>query len=284
MKHKITKAVLPVAGLGTRVMPLTLHQPKAMIGIVDRPMIHYVIDEILAAGIKHIIIVSNPRQTEFKKYFDYLKNDPEWRKLNVRFSFAVQKKPRGNGDAVLAASRFLRNEPFLICFSDDLLVNLMPDNQTPPLKTFLEIFEKTQSPILILEPVAKKIVSRYGVVAANKSSLYKNLYRINDVVEKPPAKKAPSNLTIIGRYVINSKILSIVKELSKITPSNKEIYLSDALKIYLKNGGSVFGWRFPGKRFDCGSKIGLIKAQAYFAFHHPQLKKEFRKYLKTLKQ
>jgi len=276
-------AVLPVAGLGTRVMPLTLHQPKAMIGIVDRPMVHYVIDEIVAAGIRHIIIVTKPNQPEFKKYLDFIKADPEWRKSKVKIDLAVQKNPWGNGDAVFAARKYLKRRPFLVCFSDDLLVE-----KKPPMKTLIDLFNKTGSPTLALESVPIKSVSRYGVVAYPKwaeshacRQAGKALIPITDVVEKPTPSEAPSNLTIIGRYVLTPAILD---EIGKLYPYHgKEIGLADALKNYIYEGGRIYGWHFKGKRFDAGSMIGLMQAQAYFGLHHKKLGKEFRKYLNESK-
>ncbi len=272
---KIKTAILPVAGLGTRVMPLTFHQPKAMIGIVDRPMIHYVIDEIVSAGIKHIVIVHSPNQTEFKRYIEHLEKDTNWKKLNVKFDFAVQENLIGNGDAIYAAKKFFENEPFLVCFSDDLLVD-----RKPPMEKLIGLFRKTDSPIVVLEPVEKKFVSRYGVVKAKKSKLSKDLYEINDVVEKPKAEEAPSNLTIIGRYVLTPKILDYIGALYPY--KGKEIGLADALKRYANDGNELYGWHFRGKRFDAGSKIGILKAQAYFGIHHKEFGPEFKKYLKGL--
>lgn len=271
---KITTAVLPVAGLGSRVMPLTLHQPKGMIGIVDRPMVHYVIDEIVSAGVQNIIIVHGPKQEEFKKYAKHLEQDPSWKKLGVKFNFVIQTKPRGNGDAVYVARKFLKNEPFLVCFSDDLLAD-----KKPPMKTLVEFYEKTKAPTVVLEPVPKNIVHRYGVVKANKSRI-KDFYKISDVVEKPKTEEAPSNLTIIGRYVLNQ---DIIKYLGKLYPyKGKEIGLADALKNYANEGGELYGWHFKGKRFDAGSKIGILQAQAYFGIHHKEFGPEFKKYLKGI--
>ncbi len=272
---KVKTAILPVAGLGTRVLPLSMHQPKAMIGIVDRPMIHYVMEEVAAAGINNIIIVTGPDQPEFQKYADYLRHDPAWPGSRLKIGFAVQEKPYGNGDAVFAAKKYLADEPFVVCFSDDLLA----DNP-PPLKTFVEVFEKVNAPLVMLEPVPQALVSRYGVVKAQKSELAKGLYAISDVVEKPRAEEAPSNLTIIGRYVLTPAIL---EELSKLYPVNgKEIGLAEALKNYAARGEKLYGWHFPGKRFDAGSKMGILKAQAYFGTRHRELGEEFSGYLKDL--
>lgn len=277
-KHNlnITTAILPVAGLGTRIMPLTLHQPKAMIGIVDRPIIHYIIDEIVAAGIKHIILVTSPSQPEFKKYINHLEKNPDWKKLNIKFDFAIQKNLWGNGDAVYAARQFIKkDESFLVCFGDDLM-----DDSYPPLKTMVGLFAKTGAPIVALEKVPKKIVFQYGVVKISKSGIDKDLYRIEDVVEKPRPEEAPSDLAIIGRYILTPAILKSIEGL--LPHKDKEIALADALKKYALAGGDIYGWQFKGKRFDAGSKIGLLKAQVYFGLRHHQLGPEFGKYLREI--
>lgn len=269
---KIKTAVLPVAGLGSRVMPLTVHQPKAMIGIVDRPMIHYIIDEIVAGGIKQIVIVTGPNQKEFKGYIRHLQSEPEWKKLRIKFNFVIQKHPNGNGDAIYIAKKLLRNHPFLVYFPDDLL-----EISTQPTKTLIKMFNKVGKPIVALEPVPKIDVPKYGVVKPSRTKLSKDLYLIEDVVEKPKLSEAPSNLTIIGRYVLNSDILN---ELSKLYPiKNKEIGLADALKNYVLQGGKLYGWHFRGARFDAGSKIGILKAQAYFGIKHKEMGREFKRYL-----
>ncbi len=271
---KVKKAIVPVAGLGIRVMPLTLHQPKAMIGIVDRPIIHYVLDEIVAAGVREIIFVTGPNQPEFKKYISYLESNPEWQKLKVKFEFVVQQEPLGNGDAVYAARSFIKNEPFLVCFGDDLLAD-----KNPPLKTLVGLFQKTGAPIVTLEPVPGQLVSSYGVVRSIPSPLAKDLHLITDVVEKPEIGKAPSNLTIIGRYILTPAIFQEIKALYPY--QGKEIALAHALKNYAAGGDKLYGWHFRGKRFDAGSKIGILKAQVYFGLRHKDFGPEFQKYLKA---
>lgn len=267
---------MPVAGLGTRVMPLTLHQPKAMIGIADRPMVHYVVDELAAANIKNIIIVVGPGQKEFQKYFNYLKKDPEWAKLNLNFQFVVQKQPRGNGHAILVGKKFIkRGEPFLAAFGDDLI-----PAADSALKNLIKDFAASRRPCLLLEKTPKKLLSRYGVVKIAKKS--RNPSPIIDIVEKPAPEKAPSNLTIIGRYVLPYEIFRYLKIITEKNPKNKEIYLTDAFKIYIQKKGALTGRVFNGCKFDGGSKIGILKAQAYFSYHHPVFKKEYRKYLKKL--
>lgn len=273
---KITKAILPVAGLGTRVMPLTLHQPKSMIGIVDRPMIHYVVDELATAGIKTIILIIGPKQKEFRQYLDYLKKDLEWAKLNLKFHFVVQKEPSGNGHAILIAKKFIKlKEPFVAAFGDDII----PANQSV-LKNMIKDFAESKKPLLLLEKTPKKLLYRYGVVKiAGKSG---NHCRIADIIEKPVPGTEPSDLTIVGRYVLPYEIFKYIKKTEEQTPKNKEIYLTNAFKLYIKKNEALSGRIFKGLKFDGGSKMGILKAQAYFSYHHPIFKKEFRNYLKKL--
>lgn len=270
---------MPVAGLGTRIMPLTLHQPKGMIGIVDRPIIHYVIDEILAAEIRHIIFVISPGHQQFSQYLDYLsEKDQEWRRLGVKFDFLIQDAPRGNGDAVMLAKKFISDEPFLVVYGDDILA----DKENPPLKNMVGLFKKTKSPIIALERVPKKEVFRYGVIKGKRSPLAKNLYDITDVVEKPKTEEAPSNLTIIGRYLLTP---DVVGQISKLYPyRGKEILVTDGLKNHILAGGKLYGWEFTGNRFDGGSKLGILKAQTYFGIHHKEFGPEFRKYLRSIRE
>ena len=229
---------------------------------------------LICFEIKKIIIVAGPNQPEFKKYIKHLKKDRSWLKLKVEIIFTFQRKLRGNGDAIMAAKKFIKNKPFLVCFSDDLLVD-----KFPPMKKFLNIFEEVDSPVVVLEPVEKKFVHRYGIVRHEKTQ-NKDLYLIKGVVEKPSPKKAPSNLSIIGRYVLTPAIL---KELAKLYPyKGKEIGIADALKNYAAKGGRIYGWHFRGKRFDAGSKTGLLQAQTYFGLHHKEIGPEFKKYLKSL--
>lgn len=273
VNNNITKAVVPVAGMGTRVMPLSLHQPKGMIAVVDKPVIHYIIDDLINAGIKEIILVISPGQNQFKKYFDHLiQKDSYWSK--IKFRIIVQKYPRGNGDAIFIAAEFLGQKPFVVCFGDEI-----EDGEANSIKKLIDVFQKTKSPSILLKSEQRSLLSRYGVVTVQKTKAYPNVYKITGLVEKPKIEKAPSNLRIIGRYVLTSDILKEIKTLYSIIPKNKELYLTDALISYIKNGGQIYGWQFKGPLFDCGSKIGILKAQIHFGLRHPEFKKEFKKYV-----
>lgn len=274
---KIDVAVVLTAGKGMRVMPLTLHQPKAMIGIVDRPIIHYVVDEIIAAGIRHVIIVASPdHRSTLEKYLEYQRKNPEWASRGIRFDFAIQKLPKGQGDAILSARAIINNRPFLLCFSDDLLIA-----QKAPLQTLVKIFEKNPYPIIALERVPWEDVPRYGVVKT-ENRVRPPLHEIVDVVEKPSRESAPSNLSIIGRYIITPDLLPLIEMIGKNLTAGKENYITDAFRMRLQSKKRILGWEFKGQRFDCGSKIGLLKAQVYFGVHHPDFREEMKSYVKTI--
>ncbi len=263
-------AVILVAGKGTRVMPLTFHQPKAMIGIVDRPIIHYIVEEILDAGVREIVIVASPEQSVFKKYVAHVQQSGEWQQ--VIFHFVSQPKPAGNADALYRAKKYIANRPFILCFGDDLLYPL-------PLKKMVQLFSKIQAPILSLEKVPWKEVSRYGVVAATKTK-DKILSKINSLIEKPPRNEAPSNLTIVGRYVLTPAILAEIKKLYPHQKAGKELLLTDAFVNYLAQGGVMYGSEHASERFDCGSKIGIMQAQVFFGRAHVLFGKAFKKFLR----
>ena len=261
-------------------MPLTLHQPKAMVSIVDRPMIHYVIDEVVSAGIKKIVLVVGPHQEHFARYLNFLKSDPSWR--NVHFKIAVQKKPLGNGHALLPARPFVGRKPFLLLFSDDILIPTKRGRA--PLKELIGLFQKVRAPIVALEAIPRKEVSRYGVARAKKTKIHPTLYQLEDVIEKPSVKEAPSNLIAVGRYVITPEIMDRLADLyrRRQTSPRGEYELVDAFRAHLQGGGKMYGWRFPDSKIDCGSKLGILKAQVYFGLNHSEFGPALRQYLKKI--
>lgn len=265
--RKIKTAILPIAGKGTRLMPLTMNQPKAMLNIAGKPMIHYMVDEVLSAGIKHIIFVIAPDQKVFKDYLNSAKQSVEWKKEMPQFDFAVQKIPKGNGGALLSAKKFLKKgESFLVAFADDMI----PVNESP-IKNLVKIAQKHNGPILTLECVPKKLLAKYGLVKI--SSKQGNVYRIEDIVEKPKPKDAPSNLGAIGRYILPYSIFKYLRSIAdQLKNSDREVYLTDAIRLSLQNGEKTIGLLFQGIKFDAGSKTGLLEAQKYFGAHHKNLK------------
>lgn len=269
MRTKVTKVILPVGGSGKRLFPLTLQVPKAMIGVLDKPMLHYTLEEVRRSGLREAIFVTGKNRRMVEEYLPYAD-------LPLSYLFTEQENPIGNADAIYQAQKFLTREPVAIAFSDDLLVY-----KIPPLKVLISFFNRVQEPILLLERVPREEVSKYGVVRAAPSRKYRGLLEISEIVEKPSPSRAPSNLTAIGRYIINPRILELIKTLYP-PRAGVEIGITDALALYLKEGGKVYGWLFPGRRFDCGTKLGLAKAQIYFGLNHPEYRKELKKYLKKM--
>ncbi len=285
MTAQIKKAILPVAGLGTRFLPATKAQPKEMLPIVDKPIIQYLVEEAVASGIKEIIFVTGRGKRAIEDHFDYaaeleqhlntkgkkelLKTIREISNM-AKFTYVRQKEPRGDGDALLAASHLIGDEPVAVLFGDDLVFS-----EKPCLKQMMEVFEKYQDPVIALETVPKKETHLYGIVKALKIS--ERIFEIKSIVEKPKPSQAPSNLAIVGKYIITPDVF---KELKKI--KGKEIILTEALNNLLKKK-PVYGYQFIGKRYDCGSKIGFLKATIDYGLHHKETQSELKKYIKSLK-
>lgn len=283
------KAIIVVAGAGTRFLPASKSIPKEMMPIVDKPVVHYLVDEAVSSGIKELIFVISQGKAAIKDYFTRdsklekfllerkkpellkkVKNTP----CLARFYWAYQRKQIGDGHAVLCAKKFIkRNGPVAILFGDDIV-----GSKTPVLKQMIKIYKIYKKPIVALEKVSWQAVSRYGVVRARK--IWGRTYKIQDIVEKPTAKKAPSNLTVVGKYIVTPKFIDY---LNKTRFSERgEIGVADALRDMLRGGEEIYGYEFQGKRFDCGNIAGYIKAQVYFGLKHNKLKKELRPLIKSL--
>ena len=303
----IKKVIIPVAGLGTRFLPATKAQPKEMLPIVDKPIIQYLVEEAVASGITEVIFVTGRGKRAIEDHFDYayeleqvlVKRGKKELMKTIReisnlasFTYVRQKEPRGDGDALLAAAHLVGDEPCAVLFGDDLI-----DGKVPCLKQMIKVFERYGDPVIALEEVDKKEVSSYGIVAAtsvdNKIYPVRNsslklsgrvsaggisnrVYEVKSIVEKPAVKDAPSNLAIVGKYIITKNVFD---ELRELRSSRGEIHLSDALRNVLRRQ-AVYGYRFDGQRYDCGSKIGFLKAIVDFGLKHEETKKEFKKYLK----
>ncbi|MGC8776069.1 MAG: UTP--glucose-1-phosphate uridylyltransferase GalU [Minisyncoccia bacterium] len=287
MKKIINKVIIPVAGLGTRFLPATKAQPKEMLPIIDKPIIQYLVEEAVASGIKDIIFVTGRGKRAIEDHFDYapelenrllLKNKKEIfqevRKISemANFVYVRQKIPKGDGDALLCASHLINNKPFAVLFGDDIV-----DAKNPCLLQMINVFEKYEDCVVALDEVPQKETKHYGIISGIKIS--ENLYEIKDIIEKPEPEKAPSNLAVVGKYIL---IPEIFNELKKIKPQhNQELRLTDALKKLLRKK-PIYGFKFNGKRYDCGSKIGYLKATVDFGLKHPEVKNDFKKYLKDL--
>ncbi len=286
--EKIKKAIMPVAGFGTRFLPVTKAQPKEMLPIVDKPIIQYLVEEAVAAGIEEIIFVTGRGKRAIEDHFDYLfeleHNLAEKNKLDrlkeiyklpslAKYAFVRQPKPLGDGDAILKARHLIGNEPCAILFGDDIV-----DFKKPCISQLMDVFEKYGDPVVAIEKIPQKDVCRFGVIKPNQIS--ERIYEIKDIVEKPAIKDAPSDLSIVGKYIITSDVFY---ELEKVKPGKDgEIRLADALKALVKKK-AVYGYEFEGKRYDCGSKLGFLQATVDFALKHKEVSGEFKDYLKSLK-
>lgn len=284
----IKKAIIPVAGLGTRFLPATKSQPKEMLPIIDKPVVHFIVEEAVKSGIEDIIFITGRHKRAIEDYFDYFpelennllqKNKKETFQLIrsiahlANFVYVRQKIPKGDGDALLQAECLINNEPFAVLFGDDIV-----DSKIPALLQLIKVFEKYQDCVIALQEVPKKDVKHYGIVDAIK--IDKNIFEIKNIIEKPDIKLAPSNLAIIGKYILIPEIFNELKKISSNT--NSEIRLADGLKKLLKKR-PVYGVKIEGKRYDCGSKIGFIKAIIDFGLKHQETKKDLKRYLKNLK-
>jgi UTP--glucose-1-phosphate uridylyltransferase len=267
MRARVRKAVFPAAGLGTRFLPATKALPKEMLPLVDRPMIEYVVEEAVESGITEIIVVYRPDKHALKEHFaDFGRK--------VRFRYAIQKKPRGLGDAVLAARRLVGDEPFAVLLADDVI----SDAPTPCLRQLLEVFEKHREPVLAVERVPRETVGRYGIVKA--AALGGRVWEIEDLVEKPSPEQAPSDLAIIGRYVLGPDIFPL---LARTKPGARgEVQLTDALRA-LRGRRPMYGVQFEGRRYDTGDKLGFLQATVELALARPEFADSFRAFLRSLR-
>lgn len=292
MVAKIRKAVFPAAGLGTRFLPATKAQPKEMLPLVDKPLIQYGVEEAVRSGIRNIIIVTGRGKSAIEDHFDVsfeLEQMLEARgKADllavvraisdmIDVAYVRQKEALGLGHAVLRAKDLVGPEPFGVVLSDDVI-----DAAEPCLRQLLRVYEYYGASVLALMEVPREQISAYGVVAAEPrphEGLDGRVFRIHDLVEKPRPDDAPSNLAIIGRYILTPEIFTAIEN----TPPgrNNEIQLTDALRILLKTR-PIYGVKFEGRRFDAGDKLGFLQATVEFAMKRPDLGEPFRAYLRSL--
>jgi UTP--glucose-1-phosphate uridylyltransferase len=287
--QKITKAVFPVAGLGTRFLPATKASPKEMLPVVDKPLIQYAVEEAIAAGATELIFITGKHKRSIEDHFDKayeLEAELEARNktaiLDVLHSilpkgvsciYIRQAEALGLGHAVLCAKPVVGNEPFSVILADDLI-----DADTPAMLQMVNLFNEKGCSILGVEDVNPKDTASYGIVDA--TSMTDKVLKINSIVEKPQPADAPSNLAVVGRYILTPKIFEC---LEKVTPgSGGEIQLTDGIAALLKKE-DILSYRFEGKRFDCGSKLGFMEANVEFALKHHEIGDDFATYLKALK-
>lgn len=288
MVQKVRKAVFPAAGLGTRFLPATKASPKEMLPLVDKPLIQYVVEEAVASGIESVVIVTGRGKASIEDHFDVsfelerlLEERGKTTELQAmraisemaRVSYVRQQEALGLGHAVLQARDLVGDEPFAVMLSDDII-----DAETPALRQLLDVYEKYNAPVVAVFEVEGEAISRFGVIDGDE--VEPGVYKIKDMVEKPPQNQAPSNLAIIGRYILTPDIFD---ELEQTTPGAVgEIQITDAMRSLLKKR-PFYAVRFQGKRYDAGDKLGFLVATVEFALKHEDLAPEFREYLQSLK-
>ncbi|MDL2237700.1 UTP--glucose-1-phosphate uridylyltransferase GalU [Christensenellaceae bacterium OttesenSCG-928-K19] len=282
---KIRKAVIPAAGLGTRFLPATKAQPKEMLPIVDKPTIQYIVEEAVASGIESVIIITGRSKRAIEDHFDksvelelelkakgndeMLEMVEEISKL-VNVIYTRQKEPLGLGHAILAAKEIVGNEPFAVILGDDIVKN----DKSPALKQLIDAYHGCKTTVLGVQRVPKGDVNKYGIVAANQTE--GRLHKVHQLVEKPEVEAAPSDMAIMGRYIIMPEIFEMLEK----TPKGKggEIQLTDGLHLLLQQQ-PMYAYEFDGKRYDVGDKMGFLRATCEFALEREDLKEEFEKYL-----
>lgn len=282
---KIRKAIIPAAGLGTRFLPATKAQPKEMLPIVDKPTIQYIIEEAVESGIEEILIITGRNKRAIEDHFDRaielemaLKAQGKYDLLGlvqelskVTIHYIRQKEPKGLGHAVLCAKQFVGNEPFAVLLGDDIV-----DSSVPCLKQLMDVYEDCQSTVLGVQKVPENKVSSYGIIKPRE--VKHNLWQAVDLIEKPSMEEAPSQLAVLGRYIIEPEIFELLEK----TPPGRggEIQLTDALKV-LAVKKAIYAYRFSGRRYDVGDKEGFLEATVEFALKRPDLRERFLQYLTT---
>ena len=290
MMSSVTKAVFPVAGLGTRFLPATKAQPKEMLPLVDKPIIQYGVEEAVKAGISNILMVTGRGKNAIEDHFDVsveleafleargkTEQLDEVRKISnlINFAYVRQGEPLGLGHAVLVARELIGTDPFAVILGDDVI-----DADPPAIRQLIDVYERVGGPVLAVERVPRDEISSYGVIAVDTSvDLGPGVYQVKDLVEKPPKDEAPSDLAIIGRYVLTPDIFPALAA----TKSDRtgEIQLTNGLRELLKSR-PLFACEIKGVRHDTGNKLGFLKAVVYFALRRPDLAEKFSAYLRSI--
>ena len=292
---KVTKAVIPAAGLGTRFLPATKAQPKEMLPIVDKPTIQYVVEEAVAAGIEDILIITGRNKRAVEDHFDHcvevennLQAKGKERELQMLreisemadIHYVRQKEPRGLGHAIYCARKFVRDEPFAVLLGDDIV-----NSSVPCIRQLMDIYDARGGSVVGVQPVDWTQVHKYGIVSGEE--IGENLYRVQGLVEKPSAESAPTNLAVLGRYVITPDIFDILEN----TPpgAGGEIQLTDALNVQagraaVQEQTPVWAYIFSGKRFDVGDRLGFVEATIEYALRREDLAEDLSAYLRKLVQ
>ncbi|MGR3661733.1 MAG: UTP--glucose-1-phosphate uridylyltransferase GalU [Paracoccaceae bacterium] len=289
MKRKVTKAIFPVAGLGTRFLPATKSIPKEIMTLVDRPLIQYAIDEARAAGIEEFIFVTSRGKGALEDYFDHapiletaLEKQGKIELLEIlkstnmdsgEIAYMRQHRPLGLGHAVWCARRLIGDEPFAVILPDDVIAA-----EKSCLQQMIEAYQETGGCMVAAMEVPPEATSSYGVLDIKEDM--GSIISVRGMVEKPPKGKAPSNLAVIGRYILTPKVLQNLNDIK--SGAGGEIQLTDAIATEIKEGRDVYGYRFRGQRFDCGSKAGFLQATVAFGLAREELREEFGEYLREM--
>jgi UTP--glucose-1-phosphate uridylyltransferase len=289
MTTRVRKAVFPAAGLGTRFLPATKASPKEMLPLVDKPLIQYAIEEAVASGIESVLIVTGRDKGSIENHFDISyelesllreKGKTEFfaqvRAISemCRISYTRQRQALGLGHAIYQAKDFSENEPFAVLLADDVV-----DSEKPALKQMMEVFEEYDAPVIATMQVPGEAISRFGVIDAEEVA--PNIFKINDMVEKPKFEDAPSDLAIIGRYILTPDVFDAIERTPK--GAGGEIQITDAMRLMLREGKPFYAVRLEGTRHDAGDKLGFLIATVQFALKREDLGEEFRAFLKSLK-
>jgi UTP--glucose-1-phosphate uridylyltransferase len=284
---KITKAIIPAAGLGTRFLPATKAMPKEMLPIVDKPTIQYIVEEAVASGIKDIIIVTGKGKRAIEDHFDYapeleqnllekgkveLLNKVQYSSKLANIHYIRQKEPKGLGHAVWCARKFIGDEPFAVLLGDDIV-----QSETPCLKQLINQYEETNNSIIGVQTVPKEETNRYGII--DPAFQDGRLYQVENFVEKPALGTAPSNLAIMGRYILTPEIFSMLDQ--QEAGAGGEIQLTDAIQ-QLNQIQQVFAYDFEGKRYDVGEKLGFVKTTIEFALQNEEIKDDLVEFLEQM--
>ena len=287
MTKKIRKAVFPAAGLGTRFLPATKASPKEMLPLVDKPLIQYAVEEAVASGIESILIITGREKSSIENHFDISfeleqvlrekgKNElfEQVRAISdiVNISYTRQKQALGLGHAIYQAKDFVGDEPFAALLADDVV-----DAEKPALRQMIEVYEKYEAPVIATMQVPGEAISRFGVIDADE--VEPGVYKINDMIEKPPLAEAPSDLAIIGRYILTPDIFAAIEQTAP--GAIGEIQITDAMRLLLKSR-PFYALKLDGRRHDAGDKLGFLIATVELALKRGDLGQEFRGYLKSL--
>ena len=285
MSKSVKKAIIPAAGLGTRFLPATKAQAKEMLPIVDKPTLQYIIEEAIESGIEEILIVTGRNKKSIEDHFDRsveleleLEQKGKTAMLEmvqdisnmVNIHYIRQKEPKGLGHAIHCAKSFIGDEPFAVLLGDDIV-----DASTPCLKQMIDAYDEYKTTVLGVQEVAKENVDKYGIL--DVKHIEDRVYKVKDMVEKPAVEEAPSNIAILGRYIITPEIFNILE--NQAPGKGGEIQLTDALQT-LATKEAIYAYNFEGRRYDVGDKLGFLEATVDFALKRPELRDEFIEFLK----